>query len=302
MGKVYLQMDFLLRVIRDKNGLHNIISLFRKSGRLKCPNGYALVFSPANAEDVKRLFVFCMKYGVKFSDEEGFWHYKNGIVTTPQGIRFYVDWFDPLIFAETFLYDVHFSDFHLENKTVIQAGGFIGDTALYYAYRGARVYSFEPDPNLFNLALKNIKLNPELSDKITMKNYAIGKDEIIEFPLNPHGEGGSSAYSLAGKKTVRVRSVSIKTILEEFSIHDPFLLDLDIKGKEFEVINDEAISRFKMVRIEYTTSINGKKIGDRQELINKLKEYGFNKIRIFKHNESPFDLVDHGTIEAVRDF
>jgi len=107
---------------------------------------------------------------------------------------------------------------------------------------------------------------------------------------------------LAGKKTIRVRSVSIKTILEEFSIHDPFLLDLDIKGKEFEVINDEAISRFKMVRIEYTTSINGKKIGDRQELINKLKEYGFNKIRIFKHNENPFDLIDHGTIEAVRDF
>ena len=69
MSKVYLQTDFLLRVIRDKNGLHNIISLFRKSGRLKCPNGYALTFNPANAEDVKRLFVFCMKYGVKFSDE-----------------------------------------------------------------------------------------------------------------------------------------------------------------------------------------------------------------------------------------
>jgi hypothetical protein len=33
-----------------------------------------------------------------------------------------------------------------------------------------------------------------------------------------------------------------------------------------------------------------------------LKEYGFNKIRIFKHNELALDLVDHGTIEAVRDF
>lgn len=293
-------MDLLLRVIGKKNGLHNIISLYRKSGRLKCPNGYVLVFSPANAEDVKRLFAFCMKYGVNFSDEEGFWHYKSGIVTTPQGIRFNVDWFDPLIFAETFLYDVHFSDFHLENKTVIQAGGFIGDTALYYAYRGARVYSFEPDTNLFNLALQNIKLNPELSDKIIMKNYAIGKDEIIEFPLNPYGGGSSSAYSLAGKKTVSVRSVSIKTILKEFSIYDPFLLDLDIKGKEFEVVNDEAISRFKMVRIEYTTFIDGKKIGDRQELISKLKEYGFNRIRIFKHNEGAYDLTDHGTIEAVR--
>jgi len=43
-----------------------------------------------------------------------------------------------------------------------------------------------------------------------------------------------------------------------------------------------------------------KKLGDRQELISKLKEYGFNKIRIFKHNETASDLMDHGTIEAVR--
>jgi len=43
-----------------------------------------------------------------------------------------------------------------------------------------------------------------------------------------------------------------------------------------------------------------KKIGDRQELISKLKEYGFNRIRIFKHNEYAYDLTDHGTIEAVR--
>jgi len=65
---IYQRMVFLLRVIGEKNGLHNIISLYRKSGRLKCPNGYVLVFSPANAEDVKRLFEFCMKYGAKFSD------------------------------------------------------------------------------------------------------------------------------------------------------------------------------------------------------------------------------------------
>jgi len=155
--------------------------------------------------------------------------------------------FDALIFSETFLSDIHFSDFNLENEIVVQAGGFIGDTALYYAYRGANVYSFEPDINSFNLALENIKLNPELSKRIVMKNYAIGNDETIEFLVNPNGSGGSSAYSLNGKKTIKVKSVSIRTILEEFSSNDPYLLDLDIKGKEFEIINDKSISKFKMI-------------------------------------------------------
>ncbi|MCW1297630.1 MAG: hypothetical protein QW061_03145 [Candidatus Rehaiarchaeum fermentans] len=37
-------------------------------------------------------------------------------------------------------------------------------------------------------------------------------------------------------------------------------------------------------------------IGTRDELIDKLKEYGFRKIRVYKPNE--YDLHYHGTIEA----
>jgi len=196
--------------------------------------------------------------------------------------------------------DIHFSNFDLNNKIVIQAGGFIGDTALYYASRGAIIYSFEPDFNSYNLALENLKLNPELSEKIIMKNYAIGNDGEIDYPLDPNGSEHSSAYDLENKKTVRVKSVSLSSILKEFSIEAPFLLDLDIKGKEFEIINDEGISKFEMVRIEYTTCIGNKVIGNRDDIIKRLRDYGFNKIRIFKHNELVYDLNVHGTIEAVK--
>ena len=237
----------LLITAISKNGFRNVINLYKKNGHLKCPNGFIFNFNSTNAGYIKKLFEFSISYGVKFSEERGLWNYKDGIITTPQGIKFKIDMFDPLIFSETFLSDIHFSDFNLENEIVVQAGGFIGDTALYYAYRGANVYSFEPDINSFNLALENIKLNPELSKRIVMKNYAIGNDETIEFPINPNGSGGSSAYSLNGKKTIKVKSVSIRTILEEFSSNDPYLLDLDIKGKEFEIINDKSISKFKMI-------------------------------------------------------
>ncbi len=284
--------------IYRRNRIYNSINLLKKRGNLILPNNFRLSFNKENRKDIKNLFAFGLYYGVEFSDKGGYWHYGNNIITTPNNIRFNIKYFNPVIFSETFLSDIHFSDFDLNNKIVVQAGGFIGDTALYYASRGAIIYSFEPEINLYNQALENIKLNPELSKNIVMKNYAIGNHGEIDFPIDPNGIGGSSAYYLENKETIKVKSVSISSILEEFSIENPFLLDLDIKGKEFEVINDENIQKFEMIRIEYSTHIGNKLIGSRDDIIKRLREYGFNKIRIYKHREGDYDLTVHGTIEA----
>lgn len=290
----------LLRISVVKFGIGNILNQFKKKGNLTCPNGFVLSFDRTNKQWIKKLFWFSLYYGAHFSNLDREWHYRDNKIETPNGIKFSIEEFDPLIFSETFLADIHFSDFNLNNKIVIQAGGFTGDTALYYAGRGAKVYSFEPDPNSYNLAIKNINLNPELSKKIVMKNYAIGADEEIEFPVNSSGSGGSSAFALENNKLVKVRSVSIGTIIKEFSLDSPYLLDLDIKGKEFEVINDRAISEFSLIRIEYSTKIGNKVIGTRKNILDKLQEYGFNKVRIFKHNEGTYDLMEHGTIETAK--
>jgi FkbM family methyltransferase len=294
MNKMYLI------TIYRKNRFKNLINLIKREGSFVCPNGFILKFNSNNEKWVKRIYEFCVVYGVNFSDSKGSWHYKDEIIETPTGIKFRIKGFNPLIFAETFLYDTHFSDFDLNNKIVIQAGGFIGDTALYYASRGAQVYSFEPEINAYNQFLENLKLNPELSKNITVKNYVIGNDEEIDFPIDPQFTGGSSALNHTAKKVIKIKSKSIATILDEFNITDPYLLDLDIKGKEFEVIKDESLEKFNMIRIEYATKIGNVKIGDINLIIEKLKDYGFTKFRIFKHNEGIYDLLDHGTIEAKK--
>ena len=160
---------------------------------------------------------------------------------------------------------------------------------------GARVYSFEPDPNYYALALENLKKNPKLSKMITFVNYAIGKEGIIRFPI-----GGFSTFDIRGFKTVNVKSIGMATLLKEFKIKSPYLLDLDIKGNEFDIIDERALSKFKIIRIEYTTKVGNKKIGNRDTIIKKLKQHGFNKIRIFKHNYGAFDLIEHGTVEAKK--
>ncbi|MGC8982067.1 MAG: FkbM family methyltransferase, partial [Minisyncoccia bacterium] len=269
-------MNLVLQIIKlDQHRFVNLLNLNKKTGKLVCRNGFILNFDQTNKKYVKSLFYFSLLDGVLFSNKKGYWHYKDNIITTPQGIKFDVHSFDELIFSETFLYDIHFSDFDLNNKIVVQAGGFTGDTALYYAYRGAKVYSFEPNPESYNLALLNLKLNPKLKRKIVFKNWAIDKDGFVSFHIDVDASGGSSIYNKGGN-VIRVKSRSIGSILQIFNIKNPYLLDLDIKGSEFKVINEEVLSRFKIIRIEYSIRAKNKNL---DMIIKRLKQLGFNKIR-----------------------
>ena len=303
------KVDIVLRIILlDPNRFANLpnllLNLNRKNGRFICRNGFILKFNNTNARYIRNLFYFSLFDGALFSNRKGYWNYNytNKILTTPQGIKFDIRSFDELIFAETFLHDIHFSDFNLNNKIVVQAGGFTGDTALYYAHRGAKVYSFEPDPNSYNLAILNLSLNnAKLRKRVIFRNLAIGKDAVVEFPINTEvNSGGSSIYKTDKNKTVKIRSASIKTILKEFKIKRPYLLDLDIKGSEFNVINEKVLSKFEIIRIEYSTKIGDKKLGTRDYIIKRLKQLGFKNMRIYKHNYGSYDLFEHGTIEATR--
>ena len=69
--------------------VHNFISLLRKSGSLICSNGFRFDFNSRNKNDILRLFYFTITYGVKFSQDDGFWRYKDGLLTLPNGIRFF---------------------------------------------------------------------------------------------------------------------------------------------------------------------------------------------------------------------
>ncbi|MEM3771886.1 MAG: FkbM family methyltransferase, partial [Candidatus Micrarchaeia archaeon] len=138
-----------LYTLINKHKIRNLISLLLKNkGNLILSNGFILKYSKETKKDVIQLYLLSARYGVEFSEREGFWNFDstNDLVTTPNGIKFKLKGFDHVIFAETFLYDIHYSE-NLRDKIVVQAGGFVGDTALYYAEKGAKVYSFEPDPN-----------------------------------------------------------------------------------------------------------------------------------------------------------
>lgn len=277
----------------------NPLSIFlKKTGTIQLSDGYKIPYNKENKEDVFILTAYALLNGIKFGGEGG-WKYdsKNEVVEMHQGIKLKIKGLR--LVDETFLYQIHFSGFDLKDKIVITAGAFIGDTPLFYSYYGAKVYGFEPDPRSYELAKENVDINPKLSENIVLKNYAIGRDEEIVFPISKNGSSESSIYK-SNQKTVLVKSVSISTILQEFNISEPYLLDLDIKGSEFDVIDQDSIKRFHKVRIEYSPYLINSESKSLGYLINKLKSYGFNKIRIYKHSHTRFDLSRYGTLEAEK--
>ena len=296
----------------EKLTVKNPLVFFQKSGRIVLTNGQRLKFNEKNKKDIFNLAFFIIEHDVRFGDKGFVWkigpldnkdqteYRQDGtyVVETPNGIKVLTTGFDSTIFAETFLYDTHFSE-GLDGKIVVQAGGFVGDTALYYASKGGVVYSFEPDPNSFGIAKRNIALNPEFSKRITFENYALGRSGMVDFPINEAGSGGASIYSTGYASKVRVKSLNISEIISEFNIHSPYLLDLDIKGSEFEIINDSAITEFKKIRIEYSPFLLNDNNKSFYSLVAKIRGLGFEITRIYKHYPERYDLTTHGTIEAI---
>jgi FkbM family methyltransferase len=278
--------------------IKNPFVILRKAGVIKLTDGNEFPFSQKNKRIIFSTVYFLLNQGIRLGNQKYSWNFdiNNLILTTHQGIHFHAE--NVNLLDETFLYQIHYSGFDLQGKTVITAGAFIGDTPLYYSYYGARVVALEPDPNSFKMAKKNISLNPELGGRITLLNYALGFDDMIEFPVR-EDSGGSSKYDKDGAH-VKIRSVSISTLLKELDIKTTYLLDIDIKGAEFELIEDPVISKFEKIRIEYSTFYLNDAKKSLEYLIQRLNQYGFKKIRVWKHNSLRFDLLYHGTIDAEK--
>jgi len=219
---------------------------------------------------------------------------EEGTIQTPEGLRFWLDSIEPAIFAETYIHQIHFLGFDLKGKVVIDVGGFVGDTALYFAMHGAKVIVYEPDPINFLMLKKNIELNDKISDQITIWNKAVGKLGRSRVAIGL--KGGSGIYA-SSARVLDVPSVDLETILKENHLDRAHVLKLDSKGTEFELFSQTHIYKFDLISCEYSADVVGRSPVD---LIESLKRAGFTHFRVFKHNCFYYHLQDHGTIQAAQ--
>lgn len=226
----------------------------------------------------------CLKTGITVEKYEEFTSFMNLWASNEKTITFKEVHFynspELITLSESFFNEGN-SPFleDINNKLIIDIGGNIGDTALMFAKEGAEVYAYEPVPPIYDLALKNIDLNPDLKGNIHFFNKAIfNKKGKIKIAYQGNGSsGGSSIYNNAGE-IFEVDTITIDDILKENNIK-PDLLQMDCEGAEYDIIPNSDLSGFKELLIEYHQGITGI---NRTILIDNLINQGFIIDDIFK--------------------
>ena len=193
---------------------------------------------------------------------------ENDIVTTPEGVKIDISNMprDAMgITKEVFLrkdYAISFCN----DAVLIDIGLNRGIASLFFAtYPNIKkIYSFEPFKPTFELAEKNLELNPQLSKKINAFNFGLGKAEItLELPYMAKATGGMSTTHdvCKGEKNIKKETVIIKDaakeiapILEE-NKNKRIIVKCDCEGAEFEIferLNEEKlIGKIDVILIEY---------------------------------------------------
>jgi FkbM family methyltransferase len=210
------------------------------------------------------------------------------------------------VLAETWLYEIHFLGFDLSGWFVLDVGAFVGDTALYYARRGAFVVAVEPVPSNFELMLRNLELNSDLKSRILPINAAVsGEDGFVELSCEAPVDVSASVYG-PGRLKFRVRSVRLSTLLREIERMgvdlDGFkvrVLKMDCKGCEYDVIEEvDALKLFDVIKIEYSGYLRGRTYCELKEALERL---GY-RCRVWAHHEGVLriGLDKHGMLTCTR--
>lgn len=170
---------------------------------------------------------------------------------------------------------------NVEGKEVIDIGANIGDSAIYFALKGAKhVYAFEPYPYSYNIANKNIRLNG-LQDKITLVNQGCaGKETTIKIDNSYENFGSTDLKAFKSGKEMKI--TTLNKIIKKFNIKHPAVLKVDCEGCEYSVLlkaNDSDLRKFDQIQIEYHYGyLNLKKKIEHVGFMvtNTLPMYGYN--------------------------
>ena len=141
----------------------------------------------------------------------------------------------------------------VKGKHVIDIGANVGDSAIYFALKGAKhVYSFEPYPYSYGIAIQNIKLN-RLQNKITLLNEGCGGKKG-KIKINAEYKNLVGADLKNFKKGTNINITTLSEILKRFEITEKAVLKIDCEGCEYAVLletQNSNLRRFKQILIEY---------------------------------------------------
>ncbi|MBR2525686.1 FkbM family methyltransferase [bacterium] len=119
---------------------------------------------------------------------------------------------------------------NIKSKCIIDAGAFVGDSALILEPYCDKVYAFEPTTSNYDLLLKTIDLNKKNEKIIPVKKGLGAKEEILDI----HIARGCSSINRVLRDNLKTEPVEITT-LDKFVEENDLqvgLIKVDIEGAE----------------------------------------------------------------------
>jgi len=176
---------------------------------------------------------------------------------------------------------------NVKNKTVIDVGGAIGDSAIFFAINEAKkIICVEPYPINFKFAEKNI-LENNFGEIIDLKLAACaGKSGEIK--IDPNTESSMRTSLKEKDSSFSVPLITIENIMDEYNIEN-IVLKMDCEGCEYESIFDASeriLKKIDSVVIEFHDGV--------KNLKNKLQDTGFHVSDII------YETKKYGYLLAIR--
>lgn len=120
----------------------------------------------------------------------------------------------------------------------VDVGAWIGPTTLVAAATGMKVYAFEPDPVAFSALRKNVALNPQLNEQISISNTAFywktGHTELHK--MHALGDSQSSLLGPKNNSGIRVGTINGEEFLSNVQVPEGSIIKLDIEGGEYALV------------------------------------------------------------------
>ena len=150
--------------------------------------------------------------------------------------------------------------------TFIDIGTNIGDTAIYFAMNPniTRIYSYEPIPNTYLEARKNIKKS-RFNHKIHLFNYGLGnKYDSIHIDADYAGTGATKLKDAASAKGKEIKIFPLNFVLRN---KKNVAIKCDCEGAEEYLFDDADLSNTYALMLEYHNC--------KQKVSEVLKRKGF---------------------------
>ena len=227
------------------------------------------------------------------------------IIETYNKVNFFLKYYKyPII--ETFYNNIQeistLTDF--QNKIVFDMGASEGETALYFANKGADVYAVEIDERNFTIISEHLKINPHLSKSIHPIHAALCHDGEIEYYADPdhimdstlYGSRFDGYFNKPDKKKVKSYSVDGLRKLNNLKTID--FLKIDCKGGEFELTKTD-LENVQNLKIEYLSLDPSHNVSN---LVKLIKNSNF-QIRLFNHEvDTRNSFKNSGNILATKTY